>query len=79
MLSFKYEEGGDLYNYIKDFKKINNQIGGLPEAMCISFAKQLLTGVKNLHEHGFIHRDLKPSNILISKKINNKFCEISNQ
>lgn len=30
--------------------------------------KQLLEGVKFLHENGVMHRDLKPSNILVNKK-----------
>ncbi|KAL0427930.1 UNVERIFIED_CONTAM: Cyclin-dependent kinase G-1 [Sesamum latifolium] len=37
--------------------------------------KQLLEGVKFLHENGVMHRDLKPSNILINKKGDLKICD----
>ncbi|KAL0440706.1 UNVERIFIED_CONTAM: Cyclin-dependent kinase G-1 [Sesamum radiatum] len=37
--------------------------------------KQLLEGVKFLHQNGVMHRDLKPSNILINKKGELKICD----
>ncbi|KAL0433788.1 UNVERIFIED_CONTAM: Cyclin-dependent kinase G-2 [Sesamum latifolium] len=43
------------------------------EVKCIT--KQLLKGVKFLHENGVMHRDLKPSNILINKKGDLKICD----
>ncbi|KAL0415597.1 UNVERIFIED_CONTAM: Cyclin-dependent kinase G-2 [Sesamum latifolium] len=43
------------------------------EVKCIM--KQLLEGVKFLHENGVMHRDLKPSNILINKKGDLKICD----
>ncbi|KAL0355036.1 UNVERIFIED_CONTAM: Cyclin-dependent kinase G-2 [Sesamum radiatum] len=43
------------------------------EVKCIM--KQLLEGVKFLHENGVMHRDLKPSNILINKKGEVKICD----
>ncbi len=34
----------------------------------LSFVKQILSGVKALHESGIIHRDLKPKNILVNQE-----------
>ncbi|KAL0415605.1 UNVERIFIED_CONTAM: Cyclin-dependent kinase G-2 [Sesamum latifolium] len=43
------------------------------EVKCMT--KQLLEGVKFLHENGVMHRDLKPSNILINRKGHLKICD----
>jgi serine/threonine protein kinase len=32
----------------------------------IDLIKQILLGIKEIHEHNIIHRDLKPENILLS-------------
>jgi formylglycine-generating enzyme required for sulfatase activity len=37
----------------------------------VKITLQVLTGLENLHEKGFVHRDLKPDNILI---MNGKYC-----
>ncbi|KAL0282313.1 UNVERIFIED_CONTAM: Cyclin-dependent kinase G-1 [Sesamum angustifolium] len=37
--------------------------------------KQLLEGVKFLHENGLMHRDLKPSNLLVNKMCELKICD----
>lgn len=50
----------DLYGLIRNGFSINNDLYR-------SFAYQLLTGVKYLHDLGYVHRDLKTSNILITR------------
>jgi serine/threonine protein kinase len=33
----------------------------------LTFFKQLLSGLKHIHEKGLIHRDIKPANIFIDE------------
>jgi cell division cycle 2-like protein len=40
-----------------------------------SFMKQLLSGVKYLHDRNILHRDLKPSNILVHDNNTLKICD----
>jgi serine/threonine protein kinase len=62
-LGIEYCNGGslsdNLYDYIKQHKK------PFPEKLVQKIMKQILAGVKCLHEKGIIHRDLKLKNILI--------------
>ncbi|KAH8832627.1 kinase-like domain-containing protein [Flagelloscypha sp. PMI_526] len=56
-LSFELAAGGELSERVYD------QISfGEPEA--IGIVRQLLDGVKYLHDHDIVHRDLKPENII---------------
>ncbi|KAJ3129264.1 serine/threonine-protein kinase HAL4/sat4 [Nowakowskiella sp. JEL0407] len=56
----EYCESGDLYSRIHS--------GTLTEANEINcYFKQLLLGVKYLHEMGVAHRDLKPENLLLTR------------
>ncbi|KAG0245525.1 kinase-like domain-containing protein [Mortierella sp. GBAus27b] len=50
--------GGELFDYIRDLSKLTE-----PQARHVF--RQLLNGVKYLHDHGIVHRDLKLENILI--------------
>lgn len=51
----------DLYHYLKEKRK-------LPEEEATSMLKQIMKGIKYLHQHNIIHRDLKPANILLKDK-----------
>ncbi|KAG0043940.1 hypothetical protein BGZ83_010822 [Gryganskiella cystojenkinii] len=51
-------EGGELFDQIIDKQKFTE-----PETRHIF--KQVLNGVKYLHDQGVVHRDLKPENILV--------------
>ena len=55
--SLEYLPEGDLQSYIG--------AGRLSEKEAQSITKQLLEGLKAMHDSGFAHRDVKPKNILI--------------
>ncbi|KAL0355042.1 UNVERIFIED_CONTAM: Cyclin-dependent kinase G-2 [Sesamum radiatum] len=60
-------------NNLKGFMNARRQPLSPYEVKCMM--KQLLDGVKFLHENGVMHRDLKPSNILINMKGHLKICD----
>jgi serine/threonine protein kinase len=61
-----FADGGSLEDWL------NTHDGKAPsEREAVRITLEILTGLENLHEKGFVHRDLKPDNILI---MNDKFC-----
>ncbi|WVR04864.1 hypothetical protein IAU60_001876 [Kwoniella sp. DSM 27419] len=50
--------GGDLFTYI-------DRCGGRPEDELRCITRQLVAGIRYLHEHDIVHLDLKPENILL--------------
>lgn len=42
--------------------------GPLPEELCASVTKDLLSGLAYLHKNNVLHRDLKPANVLLNSK-----------
>ncbi len=61
-----FADGGSLENWLKD-----NDGKASSQAEAVKITLEILRGLENLHEKGFVHRDLKPDNILI---MNGKFC-----
>ena len=59
--------GGALFNFIT--------LGAFPETMARMYFKQLIEGIKYIHEQGLYHRDLKFENILLSKELNLKIAD----
>ena len=53
--------GGSLADLIKRFPTIS-------EALLRNYTRQILSGLKFLHDHGILHRDIKPRNILVDHK-----------
>ncbi|KAI3455028.1 hypothetical protein Pfo_011691 [Paulownia fortunei] len=62
-----------LQNDLKRFIDVKKKTLTLSEVKCLM--KQLLEGVKFLHQNGVMHRDLKPSNILMNDKGQLKICD----
>ena len=59
-----FEEPQTLYIAMEYFKEgdISKHIGGsLPQETVQNISKQILEGLKVMHQHGIAHRDLKPA------------------
>ena len=57
----EYSPSGSLRNIIDKY-------GGINERLIRKYTKQILDGLKYLHDKGIIHRDIKCANILIDSK-----------
>jgi len=51
-------KGKDLFEYVREH-------GAIKEDLAAKVIRQLILGVKHLHDVGIVHRDLKPENIMI--------------
>jgi serine/threonine protein kinase len=60
-LYLEYIKGGSIKNLI-------DQFGGFNESLIKIYTKQILEGLKYLHDNKIIHRDIKCANILIGDK-----------
>ena len=58
-------QGVDLEKYLIKFNT-NYPNGHIEQYLIIYIFKEILLGLKYLHENGILHRDIKPDNILIS-------------
>ncbi|ELT88671.1 hypothetical protein CAPTEDRAFT_183765 [Capitella teleta] len=50
--------GGELFQFLAEREKVN-------EDEAVEFLKQILEGVRHLHEHSIVHLDLKPENLML--------------
>ncbi|RIB07277.1 kinase-like domain-containing protein, partial [Gigaspora rosea] len=63
MMVLQYANGGTLYDYLRN--KIHENIFIISWAEIILITKQIIFGLRNLHDNNVTHRDLHPKNILI--------------
>lgn len=59
--------GGELFNFVN--------LGAFPETMARMYFKQLIAGIKYIHEKGVYHRDLKFENIMLTADLNLKIAD----
>ncbi|AAS52567.1 AEL118Cp [Eremothecium gossypii ATCC 10895] len=69
---FEFCPSGDLFSLLTRSSKTGSGLHPL-EADC--FMKQLLNGVRYMHDHGVAHCDLKPENILFTPNGTLKLCD----
>ena len=78
--SLLYEEKGQLNavfdcSNLKSVKEYLDVYGTFDEAMIQKYTKQLLEGLKYLHEKNIYHKNIKPSNILVDTDGNIKISD----
>ena len=69
----EYYKGGDLSNYLKNSKKINEKNR---ERIAAKIIKVIAQGVEYLNQFGIVHRDLKPENIVFGQEDDIKSIKI---
>ena len=62
-LMIEYCNGGDLFSSLKKYREKNGKY--LDEKVIQNIIKQILNGLKSLHDHVIVHNDIKPQNILL--------------
>jgi len=69
-LVMEFSNGGDLFDRVQKSKrrKDGQSIMGVPCALAVKFAWQMLTGIAYLHHYSFAHRDVKPENYLMDSR-----------
>lgn len=61
-LAMEYVDGATLE------RLLGASAGPLPNRVCLSILRQLLSGLIAAHQAGIVHRDIKPSNLLVDRK-----------
>ena len=61
-------KGGEFFYFIA-------KSGRFSEPMTRYFFRQLITGLKHVHDSGITHRDLKPENLFLDEEYNLKIAD----
>jgi len=75
-LVLEYAKNGSLREFYKNkIKNRDKNLVPIEEKDIINILKQLLSGLKYLHDKGVMHRDITPDNILLDEKNNVKITD----
>jgi serine/threonine-protein kinase ULK/ATG1 len=74
-LIFDYCNGGTLSNCLQKYKIMNKK--PFPEDLVQYFMRQIVNGLRYLHNMKILHRDIKLDNILINFKSNEDFTNLN--
>jgi len=69
-----YCAGGDLFDLVKQIPRGYDSLGkpvlfGMSEDTARKWFRQVISGIRHLHNHGICHRDLSPENVVIADDI----------
>ena len=68
LISMEYINGGNLFSFVKKRRKLSEKTAKF-------LFRQIILGIKHIHEHKIVHRDIKLENILIDLNNNIKICD----
>ena len=68
LIIMEYINGGNLFSFVKKRRKLS-------EKTAKYLFRQIIEGIKHIHENNIVHRDIKLENILIDVNNNVKICD----
>ena len=68
LIIMEYINGGNLFSFVKKRRKLSEKTAKF-------LFKQIIEGIKHIHQHNIVHRDIKLENILIDINNNIKICD----
>ena len=61
-LFLEFASGESLMDLIESYCAFGSP---MPDCLVCQYTRSILSGLKHVHEHGFVHCDIKPDNILL--------------